>query len=81
MYTRFVAYILSARKMNSGGLKDERGYWVSDIMGLGKVSPVPNIFLVNFRPDWTIHRTLKHDDISINTNMQTTYLNFKIYIL
>jgi hypothetical protein len=62
------------REMNSHGLKDGSGYRVSDAVGLENVGSVIAHFLQTSDILGTIHRTLNHNDTTMNNNRLTTDL-------
>jgi hypothetical protein len=71
------SYIQPATDMNGRGVKDRRGYRVSDTMGLENVGPVLAPFLRTSDTTGTVHKTLKHDDTTTNNNTLTTDLQVR----
>jgi hypothetical protein len=63
--------------MKSRGLKDGRGYRVSDTMEIENVGPVLATFLRTSDMTGTIHRTLNHDDTRTKNNTLTVDLQVR----
>jgi hypothetical protein len=66
--------IMSAREMNSRGLKYGRGYRVSDTMAVENIGPVLAPVLRTSYLTGTFHRTLNYDDTTMNNETLMTDL-------